>query len=815
MVMMRLARRDDVGAVAVITAICSLVLFGVAALTVDLGRAWEVRRQSQSEVDLAALAGALHLPTDPVVACATALQYLAENTPAGEARDAVDQPSACSATGTSDKQVQITNNKTRITVTTHPQIINFGLAGALGFRNGVTGASATAEIRSPGGIDPFSVSFSTPYGLQCLHDNGGASGSAVRAALIQAPPAGAPSLTSVTPPVVPIGEQPKVTINGSNLSNVTKVRAGTIVTDVNAGDAHQKSVDFFPAVQSQPVGPFPLEVFDPATGWSTITATTPTIRWAYVTPTVTAVTPNVGWNGDVVTVTGTHFGGNITVLFGAVPATGVTVNATANSLTATAPVGADGTTVDVHVQNLAGLSAISKGDKFTYKKPPAPTVTSVSPNTGKQAGGDTVVITGTNFGANPTVKFGTATATVQPGGTATTVTVLSPAGTGTVDVTVTSTVGTSATNPNDRFAYGVPPAVTSVTPNGGPASGGTPVAITGTNFTASSVVFFGGSLATSVVFVDATHLTAISPPGIGTVDVQVQSQYGLSPIVNADQFTYIALADSCGSATGDFGYLFVHNNDVNANGNAANTTMELNIIKGIDHVPAFWPTVDPVPNATEFATVPVPLDTECLQGNTRLQGSWTKLDADPQAYTDGFNCMEVQNGGKVADAGAAFLDGMSYKNAAGDTVTLPARLLDPPAGDNRGTVLGRINMDTDSINDFLNGIDFSTFAGDLADVPAHLNDGQLLKSSIVGCPRFMVLPVIHTNIDPAAGQYPLQDFVGAFVESFTPKGGGATPQVGAIKAYVFPLDWLGGATPDVDGSIPFIGKGPIVPVLVK
>src|SRR3954453_3652519 len=225
--------------------------------------------------------------------------------------------------------------------------------------------------------------------------------------------------------------------------------------------------------------------------------------------------------------------------------------------------------------------------------------------------------------------------------------------------------------------------------------------------------------------------------------------------------------------------------------------MQLNIIKGLDHVPSFWPTVDSVPNAKEFNTVPVPLGTESLQGSTRLQGTWTKLDADPAAYTDGFNCMEVQDGGKVSDAGAAFLDGMTYKNAAGNTVDLDARLLNPPAGNSKGTVLGRPNMDTDQISDFLNGIDFATFAADLANVPAHINDGQLLKSDIVNCPRFMVLPVIHTDIDPPAGQYPLQDFVGAFVENLSPKGGGATPTVGAIRAYVFPLDWLGEATPEV------------------
>jgi uncharacterized membrane protein len=72
---MRWVRSDDAGAVAVITAIVSIVLFGVAALTVDIGRLWETRRQAQSDVDLATLAGALHLrDADETAACKTALK---------------------------------------------------------------------------------------------------------------------------------------------------------------------------------------------------------------------------------------------------------------------------------------------------------------------------------------------------------------------------------------------------------------------------------------------------------------------------------------------------------------------------------------------------------------------------------------------------------------------------------------------------------------------------------------------------------------------------------------------------------------------
>jgi hypothetical protein len=50
--------RDERGAVAVLAALLAIVLFALAALVVDLGKARDVRRQSQNAADAAALAGA-------------------------------------------------------------------------------------------------------------------------------------------------------------------------------------------------------------------------------------------------------------------------------------------------------------------------------------------------------------------------------------------------------------------------------------------------------------------------------------------------------------------------------------------------------------------------------------------------------------------------------------------------------------------------------------------------------------------------------------------------------------------------------------
>ena len=116
-----------------------------------------------------------------------------------------------------------------------------------------------------------------------------------------------------------------------------------------------------------------------------------------------------------------------------------------------------------------GTSATSAADQFTYD--PIPTVTSISPTGGPVAGGTTVTITGTGFTGVTAVKFGTAAATSYTVVSATSITAVSPVGTaGTVDITVTTPGGTSATSAADKFTYYAIPTVTGISPAAGPVS---------------------------------------------------------------------------------------------------------------------------------------------------------------------------------------------------------------------------------------------------------------------------------------------------------------------------------------------------------
>jgi alpha-tubulin suppressor-like RCC1 family protein len=102
------------------------------------------------------------------------------------------------------------------------------------------------------------------------------------------------------------------------------------------------------------------------------------------------------------------------------------------------------------------------------------------------------------------------------------------------------------------LAYGVPsqlpPRITEVAPNSGPASGGTSVTIAGSNFAEVTTVDFGSTAAASYVVSSETSITAVAPTGTGTVDVTVTTAGGDSPTGPADLFTYGPTSTPAGSA---------------------------------------------------------------------------------------------------------------------------------------------------------------------------------------------------------------------------------------------------------------------------
>jgi subtilisin family serine protease len=142
--------------------------------------------------------------------------------------------------------------------------------------------------------------------------------------------------------------------------------------------------------------------------------------------------------------------------------------------------------VSLTATNKAGSSTTMKTNYISVTVGP-PTVTAISPTSGTTSGGTPVTITGTGFTGATGVKFGSTAATAFTVGNATSITATSPAGTaGTVDVTVTTSSGISATSSADQYTYVVVPTAS--------AKVGVFRSSTGTFYLASSNTNGGGTV---------------------------------------------------------------------------------------------------------------------------------------------------------------------------------------------------------------------------------------------------------------------------------------------------------------------------------
>ena len=342
-----------------------------------------------------------------------------------------------------------------------------------------------------------------------------------------------PTVTSISPSAGATAGGTSVTITGTNLSGATEVDFGpghpaNVTTDT--------STQIVATAPSGSVGAVDIIVTTPG-GTS---ATTSADQFTYeLAPTVSSVSPSAGptAGGTQVTITGSHLLGATEVEFGTGHPASITTD-TLTEIVVTSPSGSAGTD-DVTVTAPGGTSATSAADRFTYV--PAPTVSSIAPSAGPTAGGTSVTITGRNVSGASAIRFGTALGKINKILSATSISVSSPTGSGTVDLTVTTAGGTSAKSAADHFTYVPLPTVTKLSPHQGPKAGGTIVTITGTNLASATAVHFGIARAKIDKLISATQIKVTSPKGSGTVDITITTTGGTSAKSTADRFTYVPL----------------------------------------------------------------------------------------------------------------------------------------------------------------------------------------------------------------------------------------------------------------------------------
>jgi hypothetical protein len=346
-----------------------------------------------------------------------------------------------------------------------------------------------------------------------------------------------PTVTSVSPAAGPEagGTEVTITVTGAELNEITEVDFG--LSPASFFVNNQGSITAF-----SPAGEGVVDVTVTAFGGRSLTSFADQFRYV-PPPTVTGVSPETGpaGGGTTVTITGTNLAEPSAVRFGSSNASSVAVNSE-NSITAVAPIGTKGETVDVTVTTLGGTSLTSAADHFRYLQTAPLLVKKLSPNTGAFIGGTPVIISGSAFVGATAVDFGSTSATSFTVKSQNTIKAIAPPGTGTVDVTVTTPEGTSPTSSADQFSYvASPPTVVEVSPSEAREIGRTRIAIKGTNFAGATEVHFGSAPATRFeVNERGTGITAVDPAAVdkATVDVTVTTPEGTSAITPADRFTY-------------------------------------------------------------------------------------------------------------------------------------------------------------------------------------------------------------------------------------------------------------------------------------
>lgn len=325
----------------------------------------------------------------------------------------------------------------------------------------------------------------------------------------------APSISSLSPTTGAVGAS--VTINGSGFGSTQ----GTSTVKFNGKVASVTSWSASAIVAIVPAGATTGNVVVTVSGAASNGKTFTVVA----VPNITSLSPTSGPVGQSITVAGSGFGstqGSGTIKFNGT--TAVPTSWKSTQIKAPVPAGATSGNVVVHASGVD-----SNGEDFTVL--PTPSITNLNPTSGEI--GDSVTITGTNFGdtqGTSTVKFNGTTATPTDW-TDTSIDVPVPSGATTGNVVVTvSGVASAGVN----FTVIATPTISSLSPSSGAV--GALVTIKGTNFQPTqgdSTVSFNGTAAVPTTW-SATQIKALVPAG-ATSGYVVVTVFGLAS--NGKNFT--------------------------------------------------------------------------------------------------------------------------------------------------------------------------------------------------------------------------------------------------------------------------------------
>lgn len=249
----------------------------------------------------------------------------------------------------------------------------------------------------------------------------------------------------------------------------------------------------------------------------------------YPEPVVKSITPNLGetTGGNIAYIAGNNFVAGVKVLINNVPAE-VTAT-TATRLTVVVPASSTEGTFDVTVVNPDNKEAVLPAS-YTYilpPPPPAPILTSITPNNGLTTGNAGVMLKGENFVDGSVVLFNNVEIP-------TTFVSSKQLNAVTPEWAQPESVNVTVKNPDDQhsnetltYTYNEPQpepvSVTLVNPDNGLTTGGDIVYLTGTGFQRGIKVFFGDVEAEVKTYTSSRRISVTTPSVASpqTVDVRV------------------------------------------------------------------------------------------------------------------------------------------------------------------------------------------------------------------------------------------------------------------------------------------------------
>lgn len=326
-----------------------------------------------------------------------------------------------------------------------------------------------------------------------------------------------PAVSSIAPRNGVAAGGTQLSVFGSNFGTVDFTPAVSIgavsstIANNNVWTSDSSMEAHTPAGQSQALDVF-VVVYGFATSFGSLTE-----AWSYDLPSLTGISRGNGPTSGTPTITiyGKNLVSPATLAIGGTSATGVSVLST-TSVQLVVPAGI-GASQEVS-GSFDGDTAITFLN-FTYD---APSVTSIDPRNSQTAGGDSITIFGSNFGAASEIASVSAsigsTACSAVASDAAHLSVVCTVVEGISDgLSVVVTVAAQVSGANSFFSFDAP-VVQTLDPNFGVTAGGFNVTVTGNNFglqSSSRTADLGDTACTEVYHISHTALECLAPSGFG------------------------------------------------------------------------------------------------------------------------------------------------------------------------------------------------------------------------------------------------------------------------------------------------------------